>query len=85
MVQRARQLVSQIADDLWVLGGSTVYAQFLDLADELYITQVEGDFGCDVFFPEFHDRFELAHEDPKRVEDGVQFTFQIWKLKPRLR
>jgi dihydrofolate reductase len=39
-------------DELFVIGGASVYELFLPLASRLYITYVEGNFSGDVFFPE---------------------------------
>jgi dihydrofolate reductase len=43
-------------DELFVIGGASVYKLFLPLASRLYITYVEGNFSGDVFFP--HVRWE---------------------------
>lgn len=74
----AEVLAAGFDGDLWVLGGGTVYAQFIDLADELYLTRVDGDFGCDVFFPEFEDKFDLAKDGSRQSENGINFRFQVW-------
>jgi dihydrofolate reductase len=39
-------------DELFVIGGASVYKLFLPLASRMYITHVEGNFSGDVFFPE---------------------------------
>ena len=33
------------------------------------------------FFPEFKDKFETVSEAPKQSENGITFTFQIWRAK----
>lgn len=38
---------------LWIIGGAEVYKQFLEKADELHLTHVDGEFEADTFFPEF--------------------------------
>jgi len=46
------QLVAEhLQEDVWVIGGATVYAQTIGDADELLLTQVVGDFGCTKFLP----------------------------------
>src|ERR1700691_3334961 len=39
------------ARDVWVVGGANVFAQVMELgrADELYLTHIEADFGCNQF------------------------------------
>ena len=39
-------------DENFIIGGASIYRQFLPLADRLYITRVHKSFEGDVFFPE---------------------------------
>lgn len=39
-------------EDVWVIGGGTVYAQFLPYCDKAYITRIHADAPADVFFPD---------------------------------
>ena len=45
-------------DEVWVIGGAKIYEQFLTMhtnneivIDEMCITQMEGAYECDTFFP----------------------------------
>lgn len=44
--------LSSNSEQVFIIGGSSVYQQGLDYADSLYITWVHGDFTADTFFPE---------------------------------
>lgn len=50
-----KELLKMIEDEkeLMIAGGSSVYKQFLPLADKLYITFIHDDFDGDTFFPNF--------------------------------
>ncbi len=65
------------AKDLWVVGGANVFAQTIELglADELYITKIEADFGCNQFFPEYEDTFTLTEQSDLREQNGFIFTY----------
>ena len=63
--------------DTWVIGGGELYEAALSYCQELYITQVPGDYQCTVFFPEFQDDFELVDTDPQ--PEGHDYT--IWRRK----
>lgn len=67
--------------DIWVVGGSGVFEAVLPHADELWITQVNGDFGCTKFFPRFEDQFYLYKRKRIMRENGIEFQYQIWKNK----
>ena len=40
-------------DDIFVIGGASIYAQALPHADVIYLTEVDADADADAFFPEF--------------------------------
>ena len=65
--------------DLWVIGGVDVYAGTIALANELYITRVEGDFDCDRFYPEIPSFFVRSSVSAPRHENGQAFFFEIYK------
>ena len=66
------------AEKIFICGGSSIYAQALDLADTLELTLVERDFDGDTFFPEYQfligSQFELV---AKEVRPG--FRFETYK------
>lgn len=41
------------AREIMIIGGVSIYKQFLPLADRMYLTLIDGDFDGDAFFPEF--------------------------------
>lgn len=72
----------EIAPDIWIIGGASIFAQTLQFADELYVTRIEADFECDQFFPEFEQDFDLTHKSVPCHENGLTFTFCIYRRKP---
>nr|AIA18539.1 Dihydrofolate reductase [uncultured bacterium] len=65
--------------DIWVIGGGEIYKTALPYCDELHITHVKGDFGCDVFFPEYEPDFELVGSTPEQHSNGYDFNFAVYK------
>lgn len=68
-------------EDVWNIGGAGLLATTMDTLDELYITQLEGEFGCTKFFPPYQDDFELVAEEPAITENGITYRYQIWRRK----
>jgi dihydrofolate reductase len=70
-------LTSLKDQDIWVVGGASVYTQVIDagLADELYITHIDADFGCDQFFPEYESKFHLSSQNEPSEQNGFHFTY----------
>jgi hypothetical protein len=58
------QLVTENpGEDVWVIGGAKVYAETIGEAEELFLTQVFGDFDCTKFSPRV--RIRLSSRRPE--------------------
>jgi len=75
----AREFLLRASSDIWVIGGPGLFAQTLDLADELYLTRIEGDFSCTKFFPEFVSGFKKLSSTETISENGISLHFEIWR------
>ena len=81
-VESAISHACQLADEVFVIGGSTLYESALPLAETLYITQINQDVAGDTFFPNF-DRKNWAEIEREDVLDDakVSFTYCFLKLQ----
>lgn len=63
--------------DVWVIGGANVFSQVIEAgkADELYITHIEAEFGCNQFFPAYEANFTLAERSDLHEQNGFIFSF----------
>jgi len=58
--------------EVWVIGGASIYKQMIDVADRLYITHVDMEPEGDTFFPEINPAlWEKVEEEP---HPGFNFT-----------
>jgi dihydrofolate reductase len=63
-------------DEIFNIGGGSVYAQGLRDADRLYLTRVDTAFPeADVFFPEYEHTFTKVID--VRMQSNNQFTFEF--------
>ena len=71
--------------DLWIIGGNKLYCEFLDYAEEVYLTRVKDNITIgDVTFPlaEMEELFYLVKNEAEyHEEDGIEFTFEKWIRK----
>jgi len=85
-VKEALGLVSE-QDELFVLGGESIYRQFLPLADRLYITEVDYTTEGDTFFPEW-DRgaFRLASQQEGTLDEKntLPHAFYVYDRIPEI-
>ena len=83
-VQLVHDLTAWLAtignQDIWVAGGANVYEQIIDAgkADELYITHIDADFGCDQFFPDYQDKFRLIRQSDQLAQNGFNFSYALY-------
>ena len=73
-------------EEIFIIGGGSVYGQFMPLADKLYITHVHKKAPADVYFPKIDlrkwkviEREECISEDDKRIP----YTYVIYERKSR--
>ena len=66
------------AGELCIIGGASIYEQFLPRATHMILTHINGEYGCDKFFPEFD-------KDDWTLTSGKQFTtdalVRYWERK----
>lgn len=71
--------LSNDSKEIMVMGGAEIYALLLDQADRLYITEIDGEFEGDAWFPEF-DRsgwqkiFQETHQPDEKNPYPYSFT-----------
>ncbi len=72
------------SNENFVIGGGSIYNQFIPLANKLYITRVHKDFDADTFFPDISlIDWELTYQ--RLVDDDPQndftYTYEIYTRK----
>ncbi len=70
------EALDMCGSDCFVIGGASVYAQCLDKADEIYLTEIDKSYpDADVYFPEFDkSKFTLSIIGEVN-EDGICYRF----------
>ncbi len=68
----------------FVMGGGSIYRQFLPLAQKLYITRVHRAFDADTFFPEIDTEiWKLVSREDKEPEKegGFSFSYEVYEKR----
>ncbi len=64
-------------DELFVIGGESIYKQALPFADYLYITRINKEYEGDTYFPEFDmAKYQLISETKSNI-----LSFQVWERR----
>jgi len=62
-------------DEVFIIGGGSIYTQFLPRADKLYITLVDKEYEADTFFPQYNDQFKKITFQQEGEYNGLKYTF----------
>ena len=68
--------------EAFVIGGAEIYAQTLDLADRVYLTQVHAEVDADTFFPELNQEGWTETQtsfQPADDKNQYPFTFRLFE------
>ena len=71
------EAVFQAGEEAWVIGGESVYRQFLPLCRRVYLTKILADGHADAFFPDLDSdpRWRLDRAEAVCQENGVKYQF----------
>jgi dihydrofolate reductase len=74
------------SEEIFVIGGGSIYRQFMPLADRLYITHVHLKASADVYFPVIDPgEWEvIEQESVKNGEQGIPYTCIIYNRRKKL-
>jgi len=67
-------------EEVFIIGGASIYKQFMEFADRLYLTVVKGKFDCDTFFPDYSN-FNKVISSEDDSDEGVDFVFKVLERK----
>jgi len=73
------KFLNEFNQDLWVVGGAEIYSQTISRANELYITKIHHDYGCDKFFPEYLKKFKLVYSEGTKHSNGVGYNYTMYQ------
>lgn len=69
------------SDDIYIIGGQSVYEQFLPYCDTAYVTRMKRDFGADTWFANLDELegWEAAETGEEKEYEGLRFAFWTYK------
>jgi dihydrofolate reductase len=75
-----KQLTKPDIENIFVIGGAQIFALALEhpLCQRLVVTHVQGEYGCDVFFPPINRQFILISASEKLQEAGINYQFSVY-------
>jgi len=74
-------------EEIFIIGGGSIYKQFMPLADRLYITHVHKKAQADIYFPEIDlNIWEITDKEEFKTEgeNSIPYTYTIYERKNRI-
>ncbi len=71
-------------EEIYIIGGGSIYRQFMPIADRLYITHIHKKVPADTFFPEIDGSIWEIIDNEEHTEDGngiPAYTYSIYQRK----
>lgn len=81
-----REVKKYPADDVFVIGGASVYRLLIPYCTEVLVTAVDAVGGADTFVPNLDrdENFRLVSESEPQEDNGYRFTFRTYRnLAPK--
>ena len=71
-----------IDDDIYVIGGASIYKQMIDLCDEMLLTEIDDICkDADVYFPSFKDKDWNKQIIEKHLDNNPPYSHTLYKKK----
>lgn len=83
-VDKVLNVLKEEKDEVFCIGGASLYKALLPKAEKLYVTRVYKDFKADVFFPEIDENiWEVKRLSPMLYDAkaDLKFRFEVWERK----
>ena len=70
-------------EQCFVIGGASVYMQFFNYLERVYVTKIDTEPQSDSFFPNLdrNPEWECVSQEPWEEEDGIRFCFCTYEKK----
>jgi len=63
------------SEEIFFIGGASVYKQAIKFADKLYLTLIKKVFPADTYFPDYSDFKKIIKEEGPFQENGLEYKF----------
>ena len=77
------ELAEYDPDDVFLIGGATLYNRLYKECNRLYVTKIDADLDADTFIVNFDDDpdFEIESESAPVTENGLTYRFTVYKKR----
>lgn len=82
MEEARREIAKYDSDDVYIVGGESIYRQFLPMADTVYMTAIDYAYRADAYFPKLEEEeWELEEESEEQTYFDLIYYFRTYRRK----
>lgn len=83
--QALQELQKYIKEDIFIVGGESIYKQFLPYCDVAHITKIDYAYQADTYFPnlEEEEEWEITGDSEEQTYFDLEYVFLEYKRKTR--
>jgi dihydrofolate reductase len=76
------KLIKSIDEEVFIIGGASIYAQFANIADKMYLTEVDNEFDlADVYFPKINKTEWNITEIGSNEDNNIKYKHMEYRRK----
>jgi dihydrofolate reductase len=75
-------------EEIFIIGGGSIYRQFMPIADRLYITHVHKKAPADIYFPEIDlSIWEITEKEEFKSDENnsIPYTYTVYERRNKIR
>lgn len=82
-LEKLFEVLKTYEEEIFVIGGASVYKTLLDYCEEILVTKVDADGNADLFFPNLDEltNWKLIDESESLIDNGYSIKFTKYKNK----
>ena len=65
-------------DDIFIIGGASIYEEFIKYADKIYLTLIDKEYDADTYFPTFDENQFKKTVIKEETENDIKLTFALY-------
>lgn len=75
------EAIKDCDDEIFIIGGASMYKQFLDDCEKLYLTEIDAESEADVYFPTFDKNNYEGQLVAEKEDNGIKYKHMIYRRK----
>lgn len=73
--------ILNIKEEVFIIGGESIYKKFLPYASNIYLTEIEDEKDADTYFPEFNKDLYNKETIKKERYKNLNYSFVVYRKK----